>query len=312
MERNQSRSSVLLLIAALALFAAAVFFVWHSAARRCYSMAVSGRLEEALTLYREEVREDGLEEAVLRALIARGSGAVVKSCGSGKLSYGAAEGILTTLSTMEEPLNHAALAGEELKRLYGAQLAFGQAEAYEAEGKYLEAMNCYALVPEDSEQYKTAAGKVKEMEEAYRSSLIASAGVPETERDYEDAVKTLEEGLEVLPGDEGLLSALASLKTDFAAYVKKTIRPVAVQYISKGWYKEAIALLDKALTYHPSDAKLKQLRQDAVQAYEEFVHSQVNICAHNGNLKEARRIVNRALKDLPEDALLLALKEAVR
>ena len=115
----------------------------------------------------------------------------------------------------------------------------------------------------------------------------------------------------VLPDDKQLRDALDTLQQSFALFVKYTVIPVARDYIAKGYYRDAIAMIDRALPYNEQDMDLKALRSKAVSLYEEFVSSQVEIYKDNYDPEGALRLVEHALEDLPGDPVFEELYRGI-
>lgn len=147
--------------------------------------------------------------------------------------------------------------------------------------------------------------------EEYRSGVLTSIGVPETEAEYARAVEALEAALAVLPGDRALTDARSSLKQSFAARMKAQTVPLVTEYIASGYYSQAIALTKRALVYSPEDTDLKSLAASAVTNYESFIRSQVPIYLANGDRAGAEAFLDRVGQDLPGDPVVEDMRRQV-
>ncbi len=74
--------------------------------------------------------------------------------------------------------------------------------------------------------------------------------------------------------------------------------------IVKGYYKQAIDLLKAVQAYNQSDLKIQSLLTKATTAYEDFVRDQVQIYQENKDWDGAMTLLERAMEDLPEDAVI--------
>ncbi len=280
------------------------FFVWYCPARRCYQYAVNGEKEAAEALFRESVSGNTFESFLLRCFVPRGAKAVVKAYEEGTVSYQDATMRIQTLAEFEAPLNNAARAGKSLQNLYKSEEAWNLARKSEESGDLRSALLAYRLVAKEDSRYESAVRKAAELEEAYRSSVLTSIGVPETESEYHSAVASIEDALLALPGDLSLTEALKVLKQNFAVRLKAKTVPLVTDYISQGYYKQAIELSKNALRYQEQDADLKTLLATATADYEEFARGQVSIYLANNDKAGAIAFLERVRADLPGDAVI--------
>ena len=283
------------------LLAAVLLYVLYSPARRSCQLVMDGRAEQAGELYRKRVEGNRMEAFFLRLLVPRSASAIFNAYTEEKIGYNEALERLKTLALLETPLNNAAKMAEKAESGFRAKQALEQAKEYGKEGDYRSAILSCRMVEETDERYAEAARMAGEMEERYKKEILEQTGSPESEADYAEARRRLESALAVLPDDRQLRDALNILQQSYALFVKYTVIPVARDYIAKGYYRDAIAMIDRALPYNEQDMDLKALRSKAVSLYEEFVSSQVEIYKDNYDQEGALRLVEHALEDLPGD-----------
>lgn len=310
-EEEKSAAPIVGTIIILALIGALMFYTWYSPARRSYQYAIEGRTTEARELYLEKVQGNVPESFLLRLMVPRGANAVVAAYHEGTLTYPDASERLRTLAELETPLNNAARAADKLESLNKSEEAWTYAANCEASGDYRSAMLAYRLVTKEDSRYDTAQQKAADMEKQYRSSVLTSIGVPENETDYSLAVASLESALAVLPNDQTLKDALATLKTNYAVRLKAQTVPVVTDYIAQGYYKQAIDLTKKALAYNEQDTDLKTLLAAATSNYEEFARGQVSIYLANNDKAGAAAFLDRVEADLPGDVVIQELRAAI-
>lgn len=296
----------------LALLLAAMFAVWYSPARRTYMYAVNGHAEEATSLYESGVRSSTLQAFLLRVLVPRGASSVVDAYNGGNLAYTDAKGRLDQLSEFEKPLNNAARQAEKLEELYLSSKSFDEAAVFEAEGDARSAMLAYRMVGKSDSRYEEAVNKAQEMEGLYKAEVIKLAGSPSTKAEYDRASAVLENALELLPGDVMLTDRLTTMRQTFAAKIKAQTIPTASDYISKGYYRQAIDLVNEALEYNSQDLELKTLLQTATRDYEDFARGQTSIYIANNDKKGAVAFLDRVSADLPDSKVIQQLYDTVR
>ncbi len=78
----------------------------------------------------------------------------------------------------------------------------------------------------------------------------------------------------------------------------------AEDYIEKGYYKEAIEILEQMRTYNQTDLEIQTLLTTATNDYEAFVRDQVQIYLENEDWNGAMELLERAVNDLPDNAVI--------
>lgn len=294
-----------------ALIAIVVLFIYMMPARRAYMAALNGESETAERVYVSSVENSSFESFAMRVFVPRGVSAIVKAYTKGNVTYNDAVSRLAQLAEFESPLNNAEKAKDEIERLRTSTEAWTEALSYEAEGDYRSALVAYRLVDENSAHYDEAAAKVSEMEGLYKSEVITEVGNPSTDAEYEAAVNLLNDALTILPGDTTLSDKLTSIQQTFASNLKSRAMTLANQYITQGYYKQAIDVVSEALEYNTSDSELTRLLNTATQDYEAWVQSQVSIYLANDDRAGALTLLERVRKDLPDDQIFQQLYESV-
>ena len=310
-EKKTSPLPLIGTILLLALIGAAMCYAYFSPARRSCAYAADGETEKAGELYEAWVKDNQVEAFFLRLMVPRSAEYVLQAFIRGEVTYEDASGRLMSLAKLEAPLGNARRTAEKVQEIYGSVKAWDLASELEKKGDTRGAMLAYRSVSEKDARYARASEKADALEETYKSEVLASIGEPGTVHAYEQAKSALEEALSVLPDDEGLKAAHKTLKETFALKIKTETLPVAADYIEKGYYYEAITMLEKALTYNEQDAEVKTLLAKATTRYETFVRSQVSICLHNGDREGAVQLLDRVREELPEDVVFAQLQSAV-
>ena len=312
-KKNKSRAlifniwSVFMILLVLAL----MFAVWYLPSRRAYMDVMQGNTEEARTLFHEKVEDNTLQRFIIRMMVPRGAASIVSAYDKKDLTYSDAVDRLKTLAEFEEPLNNASKEAEKLETLHTSAEAARLGAQYESEGDTLNALLAYRLVSEKDSNYDTASQKIAELEGQYKSQVITEAGSPTTEQEFLKAEALLQNALEVIPGDVKLQDQLTTIRQSFAGNVKSQAMSKATDYISKGFYKQAIDLLDQALTYNEEDLELKTLKETAIRNYEDFVRSQVSVYLGNNDKKGAKALLKRAKADMPDSTVVKQLADTV-
>jgi tetratricopeptide (TPR) repeat protein len=308
--RHTAAKAVLILgaLAAVGIFA----YSRYSPALRTLRLVRQADISGAQTFYRDRVVGKKLEESLLRFRSGPAAGGVLDDYNEDRITYEQAEGEMKLLQQLEFPANGVAPHLKDLAGLKDSKAAYALAVDADQKGDYAQAMAGYANVSSIDRHYKEAEEKAESMAKQYKEDILAQAGNPQNEQDYARAIKILTAAQKILPKDQDFSDTLVTLKQGYSAAVKQQVVAVAKDYISKGYYKQVIDMVGKALTYSSNDLELQTLLTTATNNYEDFAKDQVEIYLGNRDYAGAMALLERVKRDLPDDAVIGQLYETTK
>jgi photosystem II stability/assembly factor-like uncharacterized protein/tetratricopeptide (TPR) repeat protein len=190
-----------------------------------------------------------------------------------------------------------------------AEINRGRAEKALAEGRDEEALSAFAealrFTPEDealSARYEQA--KVEKRTKVL-ASLLSKADKEQGNRNWEAALKTLENALEIAPGEEKVQGRLAVVKAEQRKEALQAILARAGRAESAGRWGLVIAALEEYLALEPEDAKIQArieaARQKLTEARVEEARARSRSLARQERFEEATAAWNEYLKFNPAD-----------
>lgn len=299
-------------IVLLILVLASLVYLLYSPAIRTIRLIRASNLEGAEAVYDATVKDSGAESFVLRLFAGPASDRILSDYNEDNVNFDQAQKELKLLQKLEDPANEVASRLDRLKTLRSSKKAYAAGITAEQKGDYAAAMTGYANVSEEDVHYEEAQERAQSMAKKYKNQILKTAGSPKTEAEYERAIETLTAAQKVLPKDQDFSETLSALKQGYSSVIKEQATDTANDYISKGYYKQAIDLLNKALTYSENDMELQSLLTTATTDYEEFVKEQLEIYQENKDYDGAMTLLERVRKDLPDDAVIDQLYETTK
>jgi serine/threonine protein kinase len=212
----------------------------------------AGDYDGAISLFNEEmsgksntVLEDGLKAHLQAIPTDFQDRSIDYKDANAKIDAIARFGILT----IRDPLNE---ARDLVASINASRSAYETAEAFFRDGNFPEAIVQYRLIRDDDENYEKAQEGIQRSIDAYRESILASAEVFAGQKDYVQALATLDAAVKVLEDDK----ELAQRKTLYQTKLVSEAISGADELASQSKYAEAIAVLDAALQVLPNDLEL--------------------------------------------------------
>ncbi len=311
-KRNSHTGLWALLIIVLLLVLATLIYALYSPALRTVRLIRSSDLKGAEAVYEENVQKNTLESFVMRVSAGPAADRILKDYNEDEINYEMAQKELQLLQKFEDPANQVVFRLDKLKSLRKSKKAYATGIEAEQKRDYAAAMTGYANVTKEDEHYQDAQNKAKSMATKYKSEILKRAASPKTAAEYEQAIDMLTAAQKVLPKDQDFTERLSTLKQEYSSMIKSEALTTANDYISKGYYKQAIELLNKALTYSENDMELQSLLTTATTDYEEFVKEQLEIYQGNRDYDGAMELLKRVRKDLPNDAVIDQLYQTTK
>ena len=243
------------------------------------------RIEEAITAYnREELSYDDA-----RAVVER-----IERCDI--CSY-------ATLADAYDRLNVLARS----KNCYQA----GE-EAYEA-ADYKQAMEQYAQVSSEDQNFDAAQEKHTQARAAYRGAVLEEAAAEAEQADYDSALETLEAANLFLETDPELEAQIQKYRTEQADHQAAEILRQADELLAQEQYAEACSYLSKQAEALPERTDVQQALKDCREAYKTYALDQAEqALLVQRDPGTAASIMGQALLVLPDDPDLLEQQEYYR
>jgi len=190
-----------------------------------------------------------------------------------------------------------------------AEISRGRAEKALADGRDEEALAAFAealkFTPEDenlSARYEQA--KFDKRTKVL-ASLLAKADKEQGSRNWEAALKILENALEIAPGDEKVQQRLGIVKSEQRKEQLQAILARADRAAGAGRWGLVIAALEEYLTLEPEDAKvqsrIEEARQKLTEAQVEEARSRARGLSRQERFEEAITAWNEYQKINPSD-----------
>ena len=291
--------------------ALAAYLIW-SPGRRALSSAAAGKTAEARTIYEKEVSGKPTEEIFLMLTAPFGMDRVFSSYNHGNIYYEEASAIISTLGEIGKGESASARRLNQLSTLYDSKVAFLAGDHAREKGDARTALLNYRKVVREDLNYRTAMDLADQMKDQFISEVTGNTDSLSSDEEYRNAIAVLEDAAAVLPDDQTVKDTLSKVRQSYASDLKSHAVSTGSEYIEEGHYKEAIDLINDALSYNPQDADLITLRNTAEQKYEDFVSSQYKIYMDNKDLEGAGKLLDRAAKDLPDSQEIAELYESFR
>lgn len=156
---------------------------------------------------------------------------------------------------------------EDIRELKDSRDAFESAEQCMQREEYDAAIRLYGEVVKSDSNYEKAQENLETAKAKYREKSLSDAAAYEEIKDYDSAIKTVEEALKLLPGDGELTSRLEALEAAKVSYAVQETLDEAQRYASQKSYFEAMAAIKEGLYENPDDEKLTAALKDYSEKY---------------------------------------------
>lgn len=189
--------------------------------------------------------------------------------------------------------------------------SYAKAEKLYESGKYAEALEKYALVVKEDDNYKDAQEKLSKCVEKYREAILSKTENPSSQTDYETAIETLNIALKIVPDDDKLTARLNELESGYADLLKSEALTNGTQYIQEGKFEELFTILNKACEMNSGDAELENLKKTAEDEFVKKVQTDVDGYLTNDNYDEAIIYLNDVIELCSDNQELKKILENV-
>ena len=171
--------------------------------------------------------------------------------------------------------------------------------------EYIAAIECFIVIPYDSERYDEAQEKLEACEKAYSKSVITKAEEYVERNDYEVALELLNGARDLLPNNKELSSAYGSIYVEYKDFLRGEVFAKAEFFLANGDYPSAIYTVRNALNEIPRDEELQAKLRTYENAYRNQLLVDADDILRSEGYREAISALNEGLSILEYDDVLL-------
>ena len=263
-------------------------------------------IPEVVDEYNNDVYGNKMMEKVTYVLISDYIQTLLKNYESGQTDDSKTYEILSALVDLKcEELSKVA---EEtvivIKKHQKNEKIYNTAEVLYKEGKYVEAIEKYTLITDDSELYEKAKGKVEDSKEKYKENILLLVKEPNTLEEYENCLELLNEADKILTEDSDINKRREELNVGYLLVQKSTVVENVRNAFEAGKYSKVFEELEKALKKMPDDKEMISLQEDYKNRYIKKVINSVDSSIEEQEYNQAEKDVQEALKILQDNEVL--------
>lgn len=191
---------------------------------------------------------------------------------------------------------------EKLQKLNASSNAFEEAEKCMGNEDYVKAIRKYGEVVKEDAKYAEAQGRLETAKSKYKEQAFGEAKAYEELKDYDAAIRTIEEALRTLSGDKDLQERLEELTEGQDKYAVQSVLDQAKRYAEQKNYYSAMDLLKNILAERPNDRDIKEAFEEYQKAYEEDILKKAEAAlGEDENYDAAIIVLESAMKTLGGD-----------
>jgi len=165
----------------------------------------SNQYEQAKKIFLSDIAGNSSKEEKIIEILNNDIDGILDNFETNKIDYDTAISRLNEIKSYNLVNSESSNAQKHIKDLHASELAYQKGEEYLKEKDYIRAIPQFSNVIEDDENYETAQKEIKDNLPAFKSQSINIAEDYLGKRDYDNAVKTIDEALKYLAGDKTLI-----------------------------------------------------------------------------------------------------------
>ena len=210
----------------------------------------SGDYDAALEYYQEL---DEVSDSLVTDLNSR-LDKVYEDYKNNTIDYATATLEVTTISNMniKDVSEKLSTVYSKIEELNSSRTAFDTAKLFDADGNYAEAIKQYKLVSEEDSNYETAKTNLSTAINNYRTKALNEATTYANNKDYENALKTLNSALTVLENDADITKQI----TVYSSTYENECLTKADALLAEKKYDEAQTFLSNASGVLPNSTAI--------------------------------------------------------
>lgn len=167
-------------------------------------------------------------------------------------------------------------------------------------GDYRNAISDLRKVIQEDSDYQEAQTQLAAAIRGYKEQTMASLAQFEPDKQYEDAISLLKEGLQAVPEDADFLAKIADYETrieeDILLEIDSIIREAKSAVSVSADYETAFAKLRDAAKQYPANEEIKEAASEIEEEYVGKELAEAEALAGEGKYEEAVALLNEALK----------------
>lgn len=259
------------------------------------------------------VKDKFVQEMLLQKLVKNDCNSIVDDFKTNKVNFDEAIEKLDAYASLEDKkiADYLSKKSKVVDDLNTSMNSYAKAEKLYESGKYAEALEKYALVVKEDDNYKDAQEKLSKCVEKYREAILSKTENPSSQTDYETAIETLNIALKIVPDDDKLTARLNELESGYADLLKSEALTNGTQYIQEGKFEELFTILNKACEMNSGDAELENLKKTAEDEFVKKVQTDVDGYLTNDNYDEAIIYLNDVIELCSDNQELKKILENV-
>lgn len=189
-----------------------------------------------------------------------------------------------------------------IRALNDSRTAFEDADKHMQREEYEDAIRLYGEVVDTDANYKVAQEQLEIAKSRYKEKLLEEARAYEEVKDYDSAIRIVENGLKALEGDAELNSRLTELAAAREEYGVESVLAEAQNYAGQNNYFEAMETVRQGLEEKNGNDKLEKALQDYCEKYEKDILAKAEeALGGDENYEAAILIFDSALRTLDGD-----------
>lgn len=289
-----------------------VFYI-KSPSRQIVSKVKKGEYTTVKQLYNSGVKDKFVQEMLLQKLVKNDCNSIVDDFKTNKVNFDEAIEKLDAYASLGDKkiADYLSKKSKVVDDLNTSMNSYAKAEKLYESGKYAEALEKYALVVKEDDNYKDAQEKLSKCVKKYREAILSKTENPSSQTDYETAIETLNIALKIVPDDDKLTARLNELESGYADLLKSEALTNGTQYIQEGKFEELFTILNKACEMNSGDAELENLKKTAEDEFVKKVQTDVDGYLTNDNYDEAIIYLNDVIELCSDNQELKKILENV-
>lgn len=203
---------------------------------------------------------------------------------------------------------------DEINEMRTSRAAYDNAQKEMEAGDYEAAINDLHKVIQTDANYENAQTQLAEAVKGYKEAVLASLSGFEPEKQYEEAISTLQAGLLIVPDDADFLAKIQDyekkIENERSLTIDRIIREAKSAASVSEDYGTVLTDLRSAAKQYSSSEALKEAIREVEDAYVEKMLADAVPFAEESEYEEAVALLNEALKLVPENEMIKsAIKE---
>ena len=197
-----------------------------------------------------------------------------------------------------------------VSKVNSSRAAFNTAETFFDDGNYSEAIGQYKLMSEEDPNYENGKNRLAEAINLYRDSIVSKADGLAVQNDYTDAIKVVNEALDVISDDSVLKEKVTLIESEFV----NSVITEADEYAESDDFVRAAAVLNEALEAVPENEtilkKIKSIEGQEAEFEKSEIISSASAYADKKDYLNAMNVIKGYYSKNTDDTEMKSLYES--